>query len=52
MSDMGVGPKCIAYGGTWRAEEYIEYGEHPTLSVAASNKYRRLVALYLAKFHR
>ncbi|KAL4450879.1 hypothetical protein ABPG74_011721 [Tetrahymena malaccensis] len=48
----GAGPKCLAYGGSWRIEEYIDQGVHPDLITMRSKTYRRLIAKYLSQFHK
>lgn len=48
----GSGPKCLAYGGSWRIEEYIDQGVHPDLVTMRNKTYRRLIAKYLSQFHK
>lgn len=48
LGKMGQGPRCLAYGGSWRIEEFIDSGSHPTLANMRERTYRRLIAKYLS----
>ncbi len=49
---LGHGPKCLAYGNTWRIEEFILDSCHPDPKLCKTFKYRRLIAIYIARFHK
>lgn len=51
LGKCGVGPLCLAYGGKWRLEQFIEQGQHLAIHDITTVQVR-LVAKYLAELHK